>query len=214
MFCRCPYCNKERQVSARQLRDSRGLLKCKRCGESFDALASLSEKTQDTHDKPAKPAALGLLQPSNRQAFGRWGVASLLMFVVLLAQVMYFDGQRLYSQPAIHLALQKACQTLGCQLPAINAPEEWAVSHSELQAHLHNRYWLIAALTNQAEIMQTFPKLKLTLTDFTGRPLAERVFLPRQYTQRTVLAADETLQIRLPLSMPAGDIGGFSLDTL
>ncbi len=214
MFCRCPYCNKERQISARQLRESRGLLKCKRCGESFDALASLSEKTQDAHKKPAKPAGFGSLTVRGVQAFGHWGAASLLMFVVLLAQIIYFDGQRMYRQPEIHWALAKACQTLGCRLPAINAPEEWAVSHSELQAHLHNRYWLIAVLTNQAEIMQAFPKLKLTLSDFNGRPLTERVFLPRQYTERTVLAANETVQIRLPLTMPAGEIGGFSLDTL
>lgn len=211
MFCRCPYCDKERQVSARQLRDSRGLLKCKRCGAAFDALASLSETPQDI---PDKPVVLGVLQPHSKRAFAGWGVASLWMFAVLLAQVMYFDGQRLYSQPAIHLTFQKACQILGCQLPAINTPAEWSVSHSELQAQSHNQYWLVAALTNQAKITQAFPKLKLTLTDFTGRPLAERVFLPHQYTQRSVLAVGETLQIHLPLMIPADDIGGFSLDTL
>ena len=73
---------------------------------------------------------------------------------------------------------------------------------------------MIAALTNQDEITQAFPKLKLTLTDFNGQPFAERVFSPHQYSAATTLAANETVVIRLPLVMATDEFGGFSLDTL
>lgn len=211
MYSRCPHCNKQIQVSARQLRLSRGLLKCKRCGDSFDALALLSEKADETQ---AKARSYLVKQAEDRSSPWLWGIASLLMFMVLLAQIIYFEGQRLYSQPTINLALAKACQALDCRLPVVNNPEDWVVSHSELQAHLDSRYWLIAALTNQAEITQAFPELKLTLTDFNGQPFAERVFTPNQYSKDTTLAANETVLIRLPLVMAADEFGGFSLDTL
>lgn len=214
MYSRCPQCDKLRKVSAKQLRDSRGLLKCKRCGQSFDALASLSEKADAPRPKPRKEPAISFEPTQTKQSPWFWGSASLLMFLVLLIQVVYFDGLRLYSQPAIHSALSFACQAVDCRLPAVNNPEEWTVSHSELQPHLDRRYWLTAALTNQAEVSQAFPKLKLTLTDFSGQALAERVFIPKQYAELAQLAANETLQIRLPLMIAEGDVGGFTLTTL
>ncbi len=214
MFCRCPHCNKQKQVNAKQLRDSRGLLKCKRCGQSFDALASLSEKGEKTPIRPDRYSGLPFERPKKGRLPWFWGIASLVMFAGLLAQVVYFDGRQWYGQPAINRGLTKACEILNCRLPVISNPEEWAVSHTELQLQLNNRYWLTAALTNQAELIQAFPKLKLTLTDFDGRILAERIFLPRQYTVHSDLGANETVQIRLPFVAIAGDIGGFSLTAL
>jgi len=214
MYSRCPHCNKQIQVSARQLRVSRGLLKCKRCGDSFDALALLSEKADQTQAKSQSYAVSSFKRTETGQSPWLWGFSSLMMFMALLAQIGYFEGQRLYGRPTINLALAKACQVLDCRLPDVNNPEDWVVSHSELQAHLDNRYWLIAALTNQAAIKQVFPELKLTLTDFNGQPFAERVFTPYQYSKDKTLAANETVLIRLPLVMAVGEFGGFSLDTL
>jgi len=79
---------------------------------------------------------------------------------------------------------------------------------------MNNRYWVIAALTNQAGITQAFPELKLRLTDFNGQLLAERVFSPHQYSVNSTLASNETVLVRLPLVMTANEIGGFTLETL
>ena len=209
MYSRCPNCNKQIKVSARQLRVSRGLLKCKRCGESFDALALLSETADEVQTKSRTYSG-----SEARQSPWLWGLASLLMFMVLLAQIVYFDGRRLVSQPTINLALSKACGFFNCSLPVINIPDEWAVSHTELEPHMNNRYWVIAALTNQAGITQAFPELKLRLTDFNGQLLAERVFSPHQYSVNSTLASNETVLVRLPLVMTANEIGGFTLETL
>jgi hypothetical protein len=46
--------------------------------------------------------------------------------------------------------------------------------------------------------------------DFNGRPLAERIFEPQQYADSVGLAASQTIQIRIPLVVPA-EVGGFSL---
>lgn len=214
MFSRCPHCDKQRQVSAKQLRDSRGLLKCKRCGQSFDALASLSEKGDQARTIATSHSDPSFGGTEARQSPWPWGIASLLMFGILFAQIGYFEGQRLYSQPVIHAALSQACQVIGCRPPLADNPDEWSVSHTELQAHLDNRYLVVAALTNQALVAQAIPKLKLTLTDFNGQTLAERVFAPRQYAAFTELAGNETVEIRLPFIIAASEVGGFTLTTL
>ena len=136
MFCRCPHCNKQRQVSAKELRDSRGLLKCKRCGQSFDALASLSEKAVGKQIKAKRYSGLSLERTENKWSPRFWGFASLLMFVGLLVQIVYFDGSYLYGKPSVHNALAAACRALHCELPLVSQPEEWVVSHSELQPQL------------------------------------------------------------------------------
>ncbi|MGY6277772.1 zinc-ribbon and DUF3426 domain-containing protein [Methylomonas sp. MgM2] len=214
MFCRCTHCNKQRQISARELRTSRGLLKCRSCGQSFDALASLSEKPDEAQPRYDKGSGFAFGPTELMQASRLWTIGSVVMLVVLLAQVVYFDGRRLYGQPVVNVALAKVCRALNCRPPIFNDPEQWAVSHTELEPHLDNRYWLVAALTNQAKVTQALPNLKLTLTNFGGQPLAERVFLPYQYSADTQLAANETVLVRLPLIMANDEIGGYTLDTL
>ena len=164
------------------MRNSRGLLICKRCGQSFDALASLSEKLDKGQTRFYNDSSYSFERAELRKSSWFWGVASLSMVAVLLAQIIYFDGLSLYSKPIIHSGLSSVCRTLNCRLPIITNPEDWSVSHSELQAYLNGRYWVTAALTNQSEITQALPELKLRLTDFNGQPLTERVFLPYQYS--------------------------------
>ncbi len=99
-------------------------------------------------------------------------------------------------------------------MPLYNGPDDWALSHSDLQTHLGQRYLLTGAITNQAEIEQAFPRLKLTLTNFKGQILAQRVFEPQQYASAATLAANQTAPIRLPFILPDREIGGYSLSLL
>ncbi|QPK65610.1 DUF3426 domain-containing protein [Methylomonas sp. LL1] len=212
MFSRCPHCDAQQAVTTRQLRDSRGLLSCTGCGQTFDALPSLSEQADEApvrHDSIELPSQKSYTTESG----WRWRLASLAALLVLLGQVVYFEGERLNRQPRIHAALTKVCQTLGCRAPAYENPDAWSLSHTDLQPHLDRRYLLTAALTNQAEFAQAFPQLKLALTDFNGRPLAQRVFTPCQYAADAELGPNQTAQIHLPIILSA-EVGGFSLTLL
>lgn len=209
MFSRCPHCDVQQAVTTQQLRDRRGLLNCVACGQPFDALPSLSEQADDV--LIPQNSIEFLLQKSDKTEPGwLWQAGSLAMLLVLLAQIVYFEGDRFNRQSQIHAALTQVCKALGCRIPAYHNPDEWVLSHSDLQAHLDQRYLLTAALTNQADFAQAFPELKLTLTDFNGQPLAQRVFAPQQYAIDADLAASQTVQIRLPFIMPA-KVGGFTL---
>lgn len=209
MFSRCPHCEAQQELTAQQLRDSRGLLHCANCQQPFDALSSLSERA----DEAVKQAGTEILfsQQTKAECVWGWWVGNLVMFLVLLGQLVYFEGESLRRQPEINAILLKACKTLGCQLAAYNNSDDWSLSHSDLQLHLDNRCLLTAALTNQASSTQAFPVLKLTLKNFNDQPIAERLLAPQQYASDSALAANQTTQIRLPLVLPTGEIGGFTL---
>ncbi|AEG00164.1 zinc-ribbon and DUF3426 domain-containing protein [Methylomonas methanica] len=212
MFSRCPHCDRQQQVTTRQLRDSRGLLTCVSCGKSFDALPALTEMADEPVDTPQREDLL--LASGKQPAVKGWRIGNALLFMMLLAQVAYFEKDGLLRQPQLYSGLTHFCRIAGCRMPTYKNSAEWSLSHSAWQAHLDRRYVLTAALTNQAAFAQALPPLKLTLNDYSGRLLAERVFRPGTYTPDTVLAADHTQQIHLPLVVSAPDVAGFTLTAM
>jgi predicted Zn finger-like uncharacterized protein len=212
MYSRCPHCDAQQELTAQQLRDSRGLLHCVSCHQPFDALLSLSEQA----DEVVEPASTNIVLPQqqNTESVWRWRVGSLMMLLALLGQVVYFEGESLGRQPEVYATLLQACETLGCALPAYKNSDDWAVSHSDLQVHLDKRYLVTAALTNQAGFAQALPILKLTLKDFNDQPVAERLFAPQQYASDAALSANQTTQIRLPLVFSTNEVGGFTLSLI
>lgn len=209
MYSRCPHCDQQQPVSVQQLREARGLLHCKACGQAFDALPALSEQAGGNAQDSLNQEALFAF---SRPADGRpWRVGSLLMALLLVVQLVYFQGGQWLKRPDVYSMLAGLCQSMGCRLEPYRNPEDWALSHGELQAHLAQRYWLSAALTNQAELAQSPPDLTLTLTDFSGRPVAVRRIPARFYTSAESIAAQHSFQVRLPISAPGLDVGGFTL---
>ncbi|WAR44047.1 zinc-ribbon and DUF3426 domain-containing protein [Methylomonas rapida] len=209
MFSRCPQCDVLQEVTTQQLRDSRGLLKCKACRQTFDALPTLSERP-DEMIEPGHGIGPAFEKNVKTESLWLWRGASLAMLLLLMVQLAYFEGQRLYRYPLLRPALAKVCAAMDCRLIDTANTTDWSVSHSQLQPYLQQTHLLTAALTNQADVAQGFPSLQLTLTDFNGQPLEQRLFAPQQYTHTAQLAANQTMHIRLPLIIPA-EFGGFTL---
>lgn len=190
------------------------MLNCIQCGERFDALAALTEQLNDAAASHSNQSQLWASKPETAESGWLWGMGSALLLMGLMAQVAYFDGEKLLRQPVLYQALSNVCHRLGCQVPVFSNPDDWVLSHSDLEIHLDQRYLLTAALTNQADQAQTLPMLKLIFKDFKGQMLAERVFEPQQYTDENLLAANGTALVRLPIILPGHAIGGYSLNLL
>lgn len=212
MFSRCPHCDTQQAITAQQLRDSRGLLECMACGQNFDALPNLTEQVDEVVQ--TQPYNFDFSSSDTPVSIWRWRVSNGLLALALLAQIGYFEADQLIRQPKLNKVLTKICQVAGCQVPTYQDTDDWSVSHSDLQAHLDNRYLLTAALTNQSELTQQLPAIKLTLSDYQGQPIAERIFAPQVFSQNTSLAANHTTQVRLPLVVTAAKIGGFTLTVM
>ncbi len=212
MYSRCSHCQTQQEVGAEQLRRSRGLLTCSVCGKRFDALASLSEQADVEFNQERDANFLPNLA-TKKSATGAWSVACALMGLGFLAQVIYFEGESLISrQPWLRVGLQAICERLHCRLPAYKNLDEWAVSHSDFRSRSDKNYIFSAAITNQAAFPQAWPDLKLVLLNYSGQPVAERVFSGREYASVPALAADETAEIKLAIVAPSGvgKIGGYT----
>ncbi|OQW71923.1 MAG: hypothetical protein BVN35_15030 [Proteobacteria bacterium ST_bin11] len=214
MYSRCPHCASQHQVSVEHLRHSRGLLDCSACGKSFDALQFLSE------DEDAVLA--GRLQypvsPSPRswqQTSAAWFIATSLVSLLFVAQILYFEGYALTMQPQFRPHLDKLCAILACRLPPYKNLQELSVSHSDLRLQRDTSYLFSAVLSNQAPFAQAVPDLKLTLLNFNGQAVADRVFSPNQYLAGpTSLAAEQTVEIKLAIVAPAAAVGGYTFTLL
>lgn len=215
MFSRCPHCQTQQPVSAEQLRTSRGLLACSACDERFDALVSLSELA-DEEFKQENTAEFLPNPPRKPTPKVFWKVGSALASLVLVVQILYFEGDNLVRQPRLRVGLLAICERLGCRLPEYKNLAEWAVSHSDFQTISDKRYVFSAAITNQAAFPQACPAIKLVLRDFAGEVVAERVFSGREYATVDLLAANETTEISLAIATPpgVGKIGGYTFTLL
>ena len=214
MYTRCPHCDSQQAITMSQVRKKRGLLHCVQCGERFDALATLSEQLSDESAIQTNHSEFWTAKPEPAESAWLWGMGSALLLMGLVAQVAYFDGDKLLGQPVLYKAFSSICHRLACQVPVFSNPDDWALSHSDLETHLDHRYLVTSAISNQADSAQAFPKLKLTLSNFKGQRLAERTFEPHQYMDETTLAANSTALIRLPFMLPGQAVGGYSLSLL
>ena len=215
MYSRCLHCQAQQEISVEQLRNSRGLITCTSCGQRFDALASLSDRADAEFQEEAEADFLPGL-PGNESASTVWGRGSVLLGLVLFAQILYFEGGGLIRQPQIRIGLQAICERLSCRLPEYKNLDEWTISHGDLRAISDKSYIFSAAITNQAGFPQACPDLKLVLLNFNGQAVAERIFSGWQYSPVASLAANETSQISLTVVSPSelGKIGGYTFALL
>ncbi|WP_461569085.1 zinc-ribbon and DUF3426 domain-containing protein [Thiobacillus sp.] len=133
-----------------------------------------------------------------------WGLASLLLLVVLLAQTAYFLRDTLASRlPQTRPAIEQACDVLGCSLSLPKDLSQLQIVGSDLQTEASGRLKLTLTLGNRADYAQAWPVLVLTLTDQHNRSLARRSFAPSEYlgdAQR--ITAGIPARSEQPLTLP------------
>lgn len=137
-----------------------------------------------------------------------WAVTAFLLLLMLLAQAAYFFRADLAARlPGLKPALTGYCKLLGCSVPLPQKPDLMSIESSDLEAdpsHV-NQITLNALLRNRAPYAQAFPNLELTLNDTQDKPLARRIFKPKDYlppleNEQTGLLPNRELSIKLHLN--------------
>lgn len=216
MFTRCPECQKTQALTLEQLRSGRGMLRCDHCSALFDALASIGEtEAVDTDIKPASPL------PWDRKQQAKpiyWNLGLGFGLILLLTQLIYFEGPRLSQQPGLRLWIEKICAQLGCNPPAYKNNAEFEVIHRSFTQAPDQHYDFRIVFSNQASFRQNYPDINLTLLNFSGEPFAHRVFSPKDYLPDASIAqaieADATTEINLKIAAPKTKVGGYDFDFL
>lgn len=153
---------------------------------------------EDEGDQPSPPA------------YRRWpwAIAAFVLLLVLLAQAAYFFRVDLAARlPGLKPALAGYCKLLGCSVPLPQKPDLMSIESSDLEAdptHV-NQITLNALLRNRAPYAQAFPNLELTLNDTQDKPLARRIFKPKDYlppleSEQTGLLPNRELSVKLYLN--------------
>jgi predicted Zn finger-like uncharacterized protein len=107
-----------------------------------------------------------------------------LLLLALVIQVAYiFRNHLLVRWPQTQPMLAALCQPLQCELGLPAQIEQVALESSELQAATpaDGTLNLTALLRNHSGVAQTWPHVELTLNDSNEKPIARRVFMPRDY---------------------------------
>lgn len=153
----------------------------------------------------ARPGTARVPSANRRVSPWVWGVVSLLLLLVLVAQSAYFLRDTLANQlPQSRPALERACAVLGCSLSLPKNLTLLQIVGSDLQTVSTGRLILTFTLGNRDNVAQTWPMLTLTLTDQRNNPVARRSFAPSEYLgdddQR--IAAGIPPRSEQPLSLP------------
>ena len=204
LVTRCPVCATSFRVQRTQLASRGGKVRCGKCGQIFDGVASLVEEGAEPLKIEPSPQ-LGLFDPARRvstveddaplptfmveeepgrRATVLWALAALLAAAALGAQVAYrFRAEAAAHFPAAREPLAAACRALGCQVRLPRRADQMNIESSDLQADPRQDGVIVlnALLRNRAAVPQEYPSLELTLTDEASRPLLRRVLAPRDY---------------------------------
>jgi predicted Zn finger-like uncharacterized protein len=204
LVTRCPVCATAFRVQRGQLAARGGKVRCGKCGQIFDGVASLVEEGAEPLKIEPSPQ-LGLFDPARRastvdeeaplpafmaddeptrRATLIWGLLTLLAAAALAAQGVHRYRSDIAAQfPGARDALASACRIAGCQVTLPRRAGEMNIESSDLQADARREGVIVlnALLKNRGNVTQEYPSLELTLTDEGNRAVLRRVLAPRDY---------------------------------
>lgn len=240
MFARCPNCQKIHVLSPDELRLRLGEFHCTRCATEFDPLTYLTEPDEiETGNLAGDPPAKAVVelrksgkvkkaksdadpfQPlppaaSKLAKYIWWGLGCLAALILLVVQLIYFEGYAVTQKPDLRVWAEKICDAVDCQLPAYQNVDEFEVLHRSLAQSSEGYYVFNLVFSNQASFHQPYPKINLTLLDFDGRPFAYRQLQPSDYLPGlgadALIEVDAVTQIKLEIDEPRDGVGGFDFN--
>ncbi len=156
---------------------------------------------------------------SGKVSYWLWITGSLLLFLVLLAQVLYFQRIEIAARlPGLKPLLTSYCDLLQCSIPLPRKAELMSIESSDLEADPQQEkiITLNALLHNRAPYTQAYPSLELSLTDLEDRVIARRIFVPSEYLrtgtdEKNGFTANREISIKLRLEINELTAAGYKL---
>jgi predicted Zn finger-like uncharacterized protein len=167
------------------------------------------------------PAPPPVALPKRRRSL--WTAASLVLLLVLAAQLVYFNrGDIAAALPESRATLTEWCKSLQCTVDLPQRPRQISIEASDMQAADATNPDLIiltATLRNQATATLGYPALDVVLTNTREHTVARRIFLPAEYLADNKdwrAGFPPSAEITVRLNIDSGDLGaaGFRLDLM
>jgi predicted Zn finger-like uncharacterized protein len=149
--------------------------------------------------------------PATPRRTGLWIGLSVLMLAVLALQALYaYRAEISVSLPQTRAAWLRLCAQLGCGMTPPSFSAYLNIEASDLKAldaGAANEIELSVLVRNRAPVDLPHPAFELTLTDPADRPVARRVFLPRDYLAGALAASLRPGgELPIHLFMSTGDV--------
>lgn len=170
-----------------------------------------------------EPASYAFETPAVPPGKRIWGLASLLLFIVLIIQGAYTYRTTLaVLVPQTRPLLEIYCAALLCDMPFPKDIAQLNIESSELQADKTDTsegagiITLAATIRNHASYTQALPAIELAFTNELDQPLAKRILMPAQYLEKGVspdqgIAAGQEITVRLFIDNTELDAVGYKL---
>ncbi|NWO05257.1 MAG: zinc-ribbon domain-containing protein [Alteromonadaceae bacterium] len=147
-----------------------------------------------------------------------WSLAILALLGLLIAQVTWFQFDRLAAIPQLRPFYEQACELAGCELqPLVNVQ---AIESRKLVVRTNpdNRSQLIvdAVMVNRAGFEQPYPAIALTFSNLNGDVVAQSTFTPDEYLaeqapEPALLPKDTPVRIAITIRDPGRDAVNYNL---
>jgi len=221
-YAQCPHCLSSLQMTAQQLKQKEGLVRCGHCDEVFNALSppqpkhlANSHTEQDAlNDEELAPWESKAQAATNKKPPYRLIV--LILGLILIGQVGHQNStsisQNIHLQPYIK-QLNKA---LGLQIPLYRELNQIRIIERQLSDHPHSTQALLLRLSikNAALIEQAYPQIRLLLSSDKGDKVAHISFNPRDYLEQKSIGlfpAQSNQDIELSFDKPDTNAAGFEI---
>jgi predicted Zn finger-like uncharacterized protein len=180
----------------------------------------------------AMPGAAG--QPVTQTNFGRgWskqpvslkdvasGAGIGLLMLLLAGQWAYFNRMDLSINPKWRPVIERICSLVACELPLPADPGQVALLNRDVRRHPKVRDALLvnATMVNRAGFTQSYPVLSIRFSDLSGKPVAERRFLPAEYLGESLNLSEgmvpaSPVNVVLEIEDPGEEAVSFQFDFL
>ncbi len=127
----------------------------------------------------------------NRWAQKAWAVSIIAATLLLGAQYITFNFDRISRDNDYRPLLATICSTVGCQLPSLDDVRLIRSSNLMVRSHpeTEGALGVDAIISNRASFKQQFPIVELQFTDLSGNKVAGRQFKPEEYLAGELLGS-------------------------
>lgn len=153
-----------------------------------------------------------------REKYGRWVIASAVLGMALIGQLVHANRDHLARDPAVGTLVVDTYETL--RLPIVAPTDLGALAIARTEVTSHPLYdgvlYITATVTNDASFPQPLPLLRVRLDDRWGEPLGTRMFTPAEYLRTAPppgarAEPGRSYAIALEVLDPGNDAVGYAL---
>ncbi len=169
-------------------------------GESLMAGERIGfDKTDLLANIEPEPVELDIASRRNLWAKRAWAASIVLAALLLVAQHIAFNFDRLARDNSYRPLFTSICSVFGCQVPALYDTRLIRSSNLMVRSHPELKHALVvdAIIINRADFKQQFPVMELQFTDIDGGIVAGRRFNPEEY-----LAGELSGTTNMPTKQP------------